>query len=184
MLHELVHVLLRADGVCDLSEDGGGQGIEDEKVEVFCNRVAGTAYVPAGPLKKHPQVRAHPQGSLKWSDDEVESIARTFGCSREVLLRRLLLVGLTSQDFYQLKRRQLMREYAELEKRPSEGFVPPHVKALSNAGSFFSQLVLTSFHREKITSSDVAEYLDVRLKHLPKIEAELSSRAGPRGIPA
>jgi hypothetical protein len=37
----------------------------------------------------------------------------------------------------------------------------------------FVKLVLNSYHGELITASDVADFLDVRLKHLPRIEAEV-----------
>lgn len=184
LLHELAHVLLRADGLCDLSEEDGHQSQQDERVEVFCNHVAGAAYVPLGALLGHPRVGVHPRGAAPWQDAELAELARSFGCSREVVLRRLLLADRTTPEFYRSKRAQFLSEYAQLGRRSSEGFVLPHVRALSNAGSFYSQLVLSGFHREKITSADVAEYLDIRLKHLPRIEAELSSRAGARGVPA
>jgi len=58
------------------------------------------------------------------------------------------------------------------------GEAPPHTVALASAGPLFARLVLDSFHQEKITSSDVSEYLDVRLKWMGKIEQALFGRAG------
>jgi hypothetical protein len=50
--------------------------------------------------------------------------------------------------------------------------------AISSAGPVFVQIVLTNYHQENITASDVADFLEVRLKHLDKIEAEVFGRGG------
>ena len=79
-------------------------------------------------------------------------------------MRRLLTLEKTTAGFFQ--------EYSERVKQtaspPREGsFVPPHRTAVSTAGPFFTRLVLHNYRQDTITGSDVAEYLNVRLKHLP-----------------
>ena len=98
--------------------------------------------------------------------------------SREVLLRRLLILGRTTPEFYERKRQQYRREYAafvaaqkaKAQESGGGGFAPPATLAVSTAGNLFTRLVLEGYDREILTSSDVADYLDIRLKHLPKIE--------------
>jgi hypothetical protein len=67
------------------------------------------------------------------------------------------------------------REY-ELRPAAEGGFPPQHVLALSKAGALFTRLVLDNYHRENITSGDLSEYLDIRLKHVSKVEAMMLNR--------
>jgi Zn-dependent peptidase ImmA (M78 family)/transcriptional regulator with XRE-family HTH domain len=47
---------------------------------------------------------------------------------------------------------------------------PPPRKCVQENGVPFVSLVLESYKKDKITYSDVADYLGIRLKHLPKVE--------------
>lgn len=164
MLHEFSHIIIRNGGVCDLGDDG---------VEVFCNRVAGAALVPAERLLAEPIVTA--TGDREgWSDRDVNALARRYGVSREVVLRRLLILGRTTERFYRAKRDQWQAEF-EAREAPSGG-PGQHILAVNRAGPLFTRLVLTNYRQENITASDVADFLAVKLKYLPKIEAEV---AGP-----
>jgi Zn-dependent peptidase ImmA (M78 family) len=106
---------------------------------------------------------------MEWTDQELRLLSRRYRVSREVVLRRLLNSGRTTSKFYVAKREQFQKEYRQ-RREESQGFAPPHSTAVGRAGQFFARLVLESYHRELITSGHVAEYLDVKLKHLPRIE--------------
>jgi len=171
MLHELTHLALSESGLCDLDEDPLRHSDEQE-LEVFCNHVAGAALVPREQLLREKLVATkHGQGT--WTDEEIAHLADRYGSSREVLLRRLLTCGRTTEDFYREKREQLQQEYETSEMHRDAGFAPPHRLALSSAGNLFVRLVLANYHQERITASDVADFLEVRLKHLGRIESEL-----------
>lgn len=49
---------------------------------------------------------------------------------------------------------------------------------MSTAGEQFVRLVLNSYANEKITASEVADFLDLRLKHIPSVEQALLKRSG------
>ena len=49
LLHEFVHLMLRQSSICDIDEEPP-RPPEEQRIEVFCNRVAGAALVPAGVL--------------------------------------------------------------------------------------------------------------------------------------
>jgi len=170
MLHELTHIVLNTGGVCDLLERKG-QLQEEQRIEIFCNRVAGAALVPRKNLLNEELVKNKPQQS-KWIDDEIRALADKYGVSREVILRRLLIHNFTTEAFYQEKQAQYQKEYEKLGKIKKEGFAPPHRIAMSSAGPLFVRLVLDSFRQDKITASDLADFLDIRLKHLGRIERE------------
>jgi Zn-dependent peptidase ImmA (M78 family) len=166
MIHELVHLALRRGGLCDMLDDAA-RPPEEQKVEVFCNQVAGVVLLPTQWIATDELVTAHP--GMEWTDQELRLLSRRYRVSREVVLRRLLNSGRTTSNFYAAKREQFQREYRQ-RREESPGFAPPHSTAVGRAGQFFARLVLESYHRELITSVHVAEYLDVKLKHLPKIE--------------
>ncbi len=173
MLHELTHVALRSGGVCDMQERAT-RPPEEDRVEVFCNHVAGAVLVPREALLAEKQVRG--ANAAGWSNEGLKQLAGRYGVSREVILRRLLILGRTTEPFYRRKR----AEYAEEWRRhrdEQEGFAPPDVLALGRVGRLFAQLVLESYHQERITSSNVADYLDVKLRHLASIERHATSGA-------
>ena len=167
LAHELAHLMLREEGLCDLAEEAP-RPAQEQRVEVFCNRVAGALLVPAEHLLRERIVLDHPHSPI-WTDEELLQLARRYQVSREMMLRRLLVLERTSEAFYRHKRREFLEAYRE--RQPKEGgFAPPDRVAVASAGPLFTRLVIDSFRQEKITSSDVSEYLDVRLKWMPKIE--------------
>jgi Zn-dependent peptidase ImmA (M78 family) len=174
MVHEFVHIILREGGLCDLDEDRDRRP-EEQRIEVFSNRVAGAAIVPEEDLLVEDIVAAKTDQS-PWSDQELRLLARRYKASRETILRRLLIVGRTTEEVYREKRRELQREYT-LKKPQTAGFALPHRLAISSAGPLFASLVLGGYYRERITASDFSDYLNIRLRHLPKIEKELLLKA-------
>ncbi|MGX5831842.1 ImmA/IrrE family metallo-endopeptidase [Mesorhizobium sp. 43Arga] len=101
MLHEFCHLVVRASGISGLDfvapEPAGAV------VEQFCNALAGAALVPSDWLLSELLVRT--KGQVKtWDDDELSALAGRFGVSREVILRRLLTLGRTTQAFYESRR--------------------------------------------------------------------------------
>lgn len=249
LFHEFGHILLNRGGICDPNRstwDAPEQHTSSEGIRVvekFCNHFSGALLVPKAALLNHEIVKAM-KPSLEWSDDTLVKIARDFKVSREVILRRLTILGLASLAFYQKKRAEweseakvakeeekkkflfnLERKFrqdlidevvsAELraafeneklslssaalitqiddmhwsledEKNAYEiedkgtrldiyklkrgGGPPPSTKCIQENGAPFVSLVLESYKKDKITYSDVADYLRIRLKHLPKVE--------------
>jgi Zn-dependent peptidase ImmA (M78 family) len=159
LFHEYGHLLLGQSGICDLSEEG-------KVVEQFCNRFAGELLVPAPALLAHPSVEVHGTPAA-WKEEDLRLIAREFKVSREVVLRRLLILGRTTERFYQEKRKEW-----ELPPRRRRGGrrIPPRQCVRQN-GVPFTSLVLDSAHQEKITYRDVSDYLSIGLKHLAAVES-------------
>lgn len=176
LAHELTHIALRAGGLCDMV-DMAARPPEEQVLEVFCNKVAASILLPIDWLDRDPDIRRHT--SPTWSDEDIRALSRRYKVSREAFLRRLLTIGKTTSDFYRQKRAQFIEEYRK-HREQKTGFAPPDALAIARAGEYFTRLVLESYHRERITSGNVAEYLDVKLKHLQNIErsAAMSGAAG------
>ncbi len=171
-LHELVHILLRENSLCDEQDvEGAGRGVED-----FCNRVAAAILVPEIELRKSEPVLRHVRGT-DWSGRELSGLSRRFGgASEEVLLIRMVRLGLTTQRFYRERRANLRRRYAERHEGDQDGFVPPHRVSMAALGRTFVRLVLEGFDRERLSASDVADFLGMRLKHLDDVRGEMRRR--------
>ena len=164
MMHELSHVALRAGGLCDMTETHE-RPVEDQRTEVFCNAAAAATLLPRQELLTEDAVRMN-SGPI-WPDHQIRFLSNRYGVSREALLRRLLTLEKTTEGFYQEYSERIRQRQAQL---ADGSFVPPPRTAVSTAGPFFTRLVLRNYRQDTITGSDVAEYLNVRLKHLAKIE--------------
>lgn len=176
LLHETVHILLRDGGICDLHESD-----EDERsrVEAFCNHVAGATLFPRDALLGTDAVQRHKKNDITWDDEELSELSRRFGGSREAALVRLLTLGLTTQAYYEEKHAEFLKQYAEQreQERLKGGFAPPLEVALTSAGPTFTSLVIESSNRERITASDVSDYLQIRLKYLAEVQRDYSEVA-------
>lgn len=187
MNHELVHIALRQTGLCDLSERRRTPPYE-QQIEIFCNHVAGAILVPADQLLQESIV-AKTAAPTSWADDDISSLAHRYSVGRETIVRRLLILGRTTEGFYRRKRQQYQKEFDRLKRRQAQrraerreqesGGPMPSRMTVSTAGPLFTRLVLEAYQQEKITGSDLSDYLDIRFNHLSKVEEELA-RASSR----
>jgi Zn-dependent peptidase ImmA (M78 family)/transcriptional regulator with XRE-family HTH domain len=183
LIHELAHLLLRASGVSDLEIDGDSKRPpEEQRVEVFCNAVAAAALVPRESLMTNPVVAGHMRGQDEWSDDELSRIAREFGVSREVVLRRLLTFRRTSRTFYIETRERYEREWDEARARQRATRSPEGIprnmpqEALGNLGRPLIGRVLERYNQDQLTLSDVAGYLGLKAKDVGKVAQMMRGR--------
>ena len=163
LFHELAHIMLREGGMCDLHED--------DRYEAFCNRVAAATLMPRNRILQDQVVQSKTAVS-EWSDTEIKYLANRYSVSEEAALRRMLSLGRTTSAFYAAKREQYQEEYLTYSsnRKGKGGSVPPFRKAISRVGPAFAKLVINNYYQDYITASDVSEFLEVKLKHLPKIE--------------
>jgi Zn-dependent peptidase ImmA (M78 family)/DNA-binding XRE family transcriptional regulator len=168
LLHEFVHVLLRQSSLCDI-EESFVRSPQEQSTEIFCNAVAAAALVPHDALLSDPLVSPHKQ-ARDWSDDELTAIARKFGVSTHVILRRLLTAGRTSQAFY-AARAALWRVYEPAPvKEDDEEFrrnMPQEV--VSDLGRPFVSLILESYLSSNLSLSDTSRYLGLRAGQVAKV---------------
>jgi Zn-dependent peptidase ImmA (M78 family) len=166
MMHELAHLALRMGGLCDLHENADIDG----RLETFCNQIAAEALVPDGDLSGLQIVSGH--RSVSWSDEDLNLLSRRYSVSREVVLRRLLTLGRTSQAFYQRKRAEYLEQGSR--SQPSGGFLEYYRRVLRDNGPAYTNLVLSAYRSELITARDASHYLgDIKVTHFPKITSAL-----------
>jgi len=180
LLHEFAHLMLRLSGVSDLDVDAD-RPPEEQRVEVFCNRVAAAALLPRPQILSERTVETHRRDRPEWNDEDISDLATTYGVSRETVLRRLLTFGLTTRHFYRTKRAQYNEEFLaqqerERERRKGQDFRrnPPR-EVISTCGEPFVRLVLDNYDQDRITLRDVSSYLGVRVKHFSRIEQAIGN---------
>lgn len=162
LFHEYGHLLLNNGGICDMEEIYG----ENKSIEKFCNHLAGAILVPKDALINHGLIKSKKYPS-SWSDEILKDLAKSFKVSQEVILRRLVILDLADRNFYKKKR----DEWKKIEyRRGGKGLRNPPKECIQRNGIPFVSLVLESNREDKITYKDVADYLSLRLKHLPKVE--------------
>lgn len=180
-LHEFAHLVLRRSGICDIEEDYQ-RPPEEQRIEIFCNAVAGAALLPADELLATPLVAAKGDGRSDFTVEELDALANRYGVSALVVMRRLLTLRRTSKHFYEEKQRTYRAIYARHDRQERESHEGQEMarnmprETVGKLGSPFVRLVLENYYRERITLSDVSDYLGVKVRHVPRIEEQL--RAG------
>ncbi len=170
ILHELVHILLHIDGLCDLFDDSENE--EKKLIERFCNYVAGAVLVPAEYLLLEERTHHYGIGE-DWLDEDISALADKYKVSREVLVRRLLICGRVSQGFYRRKRDQYIRAPRQ---QAGGGWPSPAMNAIRGLGEPYIRLAFGAYNSGSITLSDMSDILGVRTKHFDRIEREVFKR--------
>ena len=116
-------------------------------------------------------VQKYANSPRDWSD-ELGQLSKSFGVSEEVILRRLLTAGRTSQKFY-ASRRALWASLLDdtSVSDPDADFkrnMPQEV--VSDLGKPFTRLVLDSYLNSFTSLSDVSRYIGLRAGLVPKVQ--------------
>jgi len=159
LFHELAHLMLK-------------KGTKEEtlvknlnETEVFCNHFAGAFLVPEGNLKS--LINKNKNYEL---DRLLGFLGNKFKVSQQVILRRMLIFKIINQKTFNQK-------FAELQKHVSEskgGPIEQYKKCINENGRPFISLVLNSYREKIISYADISDFLNIKLKHIPKLEKSLS----------
>ena len=159
LFHELAHLLLQEGGICDLEDS-------DISHEKFCNHFSGAFLVPKEKLLNHSVVKANAK-TREWSENLLRSIARDFNVSNEVILRRLLILGLTTKNYYLKKHKEWKSKYKERFGRRDK---KTEIKiCLQERGKKYTSMVFDAYERRKIDEVRVADYLGVTSDKISKV---------------
>jgi len=181
LLHEFAHLMLSKSGVSEFYMDVT-RPPETQKVEVWCNAVAAATILPRAMFLGQEAIQDQEPQNLVWSEDQIHALASAFSVSKVSIVRRLLTLGLTNQDFYRIKEREYAGDYADFLKRKKAANAQKEFRgrnmpneALSLLGRNFIRMVLAPYHNDRITLRDVSAYLNLKTKHIPKVEQVLVS---------
>ena len=177
LFHELGHLLLRSDGVCDLTE--GSVSPSDGSIERFCNHFAGAFLVPKGTL-----VAATPwlQPATEPDRDDIQNLTSRFNVSEEVVLRRMLICGLIGQKEHDrlVSFRRSARRSAKARESTAKIKRNLPIERRSQYGSRFVSMVIDGHRAERLSLSEVSSALDLRIRHFQSLSKLLAE--GPTGV--
>lgn len=165
LVHELCHILFNTGGV--FTDHELKKNIN--KVEIFCNQFASAFILPANVLIHDSLVEQH--GKKEWPETILQEIANTYKVSKEVVLRKLLDLNKTTQAFYKKMRTKWLNDFSiEKEARKKNKGGSYHTTNLSHLGKNYVAGVLTSWHEGKLTESQVADILEVKINRIKDYE--------------
>lgn len=172
LFHELCHILFNLSGVF---RDGETGQLNDEysKIEYFCNVFAASFIVPDDDF--NDELRNVYLGNSGWTEGEIQKLAKVYNVSNEVIARKLMHRKLITPDFFWQKKR-LWDTYAKAAKerenaklKEQDSGIPQDIKVISEKGRAYVSSVVSAYQQGTISSSDLTNYLEMKLDHLPKI---------------
>jgi Zn-dependent peptidase ImmA (M78 family) len=175
LMHELVHLMLREDGVCGVVVSPRDAPGHDRDVELFCNRVAGAILLPSNELLQDPAIISKQSGS-EWDESDIAHIAHAHNVSREVIVIRLQELGVVSRNFADRKLDEYRAAYENRnqDQSKSKGGPSYSLLAVRDNGRRFTRLIMEALERNQISLREATDYLDVRAKYF----SELAERVG------
>jgi len=175
LIHETCHLLLDESDL--FRDDAGPMNAKYSKVEDFCNRFAAAFLVPDAEFGQYVQNAGLVR--KKVSDGQIQKLSRRYNVSQEVIARKLLALAYITEDFF-WKQKALWDAAARAAKdkqnealKDNESGLDQSVKLLYEKGKPYVSRVINAYDQGLISSSDLSDYLETKLKHLPKIQERL-----------
>jgi Zn-dependent peptidase ImmA (M78 family)/transcriptional regulator with XRE-family HTH domain len=172
LLHELGHLVLHQDHLCDWNGITPGQ---KSAAEIWCNAFAASVLVPEDALLRAYRRPENARQRLTPDWEEARRLADRFKVSQEVVLRRLAELRQIPKSAYAMARSRLVDAPVPKQKGESKGGPSRDVVAIWNLGVPFVRTVLEAMHQRAITLAAASDFLDVKVKHIPAIERRLQS---------
>jgi Zn-dependent peptidase ImmA (M78 family)/DNA-binding XRE family transcriptional regulator len=179
LFHEVCHILFNVGDIFRDKETGHLKN-EYTRIEDFCNTFAAEFLVPEYLFKK--DIDFSNQSLHEWSESDLEMLSKTYKVSKEVVLRKLVELRLATKQFYFAKkyawdtelrkRREKQNKKAKEEGRPV--IISPTTTVVHEKGKMYINNVLEGYNKGKLTYSEISDYLDVKVDHLPKILERIS----------
>lgn len=170
LIHELIHLWLNAPGISNLIV-ARRITTDSDRIEMFCNAVSAEILVPQRYFR---QLWQRKNASMP-IDKGIESSARHFRVSREVIARRLLDWGKITRRKYSELAKNYAEEWQANKKREKEqqkqqdrGPGYGVIKAMNN-GYSYSKLIIGAYQSGQLSGRNTSNLLGVKLNNLMKI---------------
>ena len=168
LFHELAHLLLGENDVTRGINRRRGQ------IEIFCDQFAADFLVPSDDLKTHLTFSVY-------DDEAIEKLANYYNVSRPVILLKLVDRGIYTQHNYWQKIDQWTDEYEHHLKKESDSNTSSggsYYNTLTTyLGHRFMELAFGKYRQGQCSIEQLAEHLNVKVKHLPQLEDCLLRKA-------
>jgi Zn-dependent peptidase ImmA (M78 family) len=167
LFHELAHILFDVSGVTTVDTSFVERLTGDaRRIEIACNRFAAEFLVPSEAFPWQ-DFRTRPY------DVALESAARRFKVSREVILRRLLDAELVTAEEYRTHVLRWHDEYQQQERGSGGDYYNTQAAYL---GPAFLDLAFGQYYAGRVTLPELAEHLGMKAKNVGRLEEKLLAR--------
>ena len=167
LFHELAHLLMHTGGV-DCENDNYIEQLSgsDKKVEILCNHFATEFLIPTNDFNRI-------SFNCEISEGNIQKWAIRYHTSRETILRKLLDQNRITKYYYEKKSVEWSNQ---VEKNKSIGGKKYFSFKYACLGKRYLELVFRNYNRGNISVEKVAEYLDIKVKHVSEMEKLLYSK--------
>lgn len=173
LAHELAHLWINVSGISNLSGLGTEGTSEEDRIEIFCNRVASFALLDNAAFT---WLWAE-QTSGDSVEEKIRKISDRAKVSEEVIARRLLdSAHISISDYHDLQRKFFLRwkgikdkEKARQKAKETRGGPSPHLLRVHRNGRSFTQTVLSSYFNEMISGSEASRLLHAKVNNFGKV---------------
>ena len=168
LFHELAHLLFKNNyiGMTDTGKEYlDNLSDSDKEIETLCNAFSGKFLVPDGDFERYLDFGV--------SDVDLRSLAKKYFVSREVILRKFLNNGKITQQFYEDKVAQwraawnLRKQGGGKQKSGGDS----NLTKRAYLGENYMELAFGQYFKRNISIEQLAGYLDVTVKRIPKMES-------------
>ena len=162
LFHELAHLLFHTSGLDLLSDDFIDRlPPNEQKIEIICNKFAAEFLLPDAIFSKYLSPSLNPEElAIEMSD--------MFHVSRELVYRKFLDRDMITIAQYKLKAGEWSKQKGKSRGKPSGNYFN-NVSAY--LGKPYMTLAFTKYYQDRITDTQLADYLDVSHKSLDELEA-------------
>ena len=168
LFHELAHLLLGENDVTRGISLGRGE------IEIFCDQFAAEFLVPSDDLKTRLNFSVY-------DDKVINELANYYQVSRPVILLKLVNMGIFTQGNYWQKIDQWTDEYEHHLKKKADSNTSSggsYYNTLTTyLGHRFMELAFGKYRQGQCSIEQLAEHLNVKVKHLPQLEDCLLRKA-------
>ncbi|MEI7511290.1 MAG: XRE family transcriptional regulator [Candidatus Peregrinibacteria bacterium] len=162
LFHEFAHLLFGVGGI-EIPDDSYISTLHGEAklIEIICNKFAGSFLVPEDAFQKDIE-------NQTVSEDLINSLSVQYKVSREVILRRFFSQGLITSEKYRYFVEKWKMQGKEKKTKKGGG------DYYNNQGVYISEhyanIVFQKYYNNRLSLSDVANYLGVKVKNVEGIE--------------
>ncbi len=169
LFHELSHILLKSSGITktDTSYISALSG-QDKSIEVFCNSFTGEFLVPSDDFNARYQ---------KGQDPEItaEEFANFYNVSREVILRKLLDMGIVNQAYYEQMAAHWSDQFVVARGQGTGGDY--YATKAAYLGDQYMNLAFSSYYEGRLSVEQLASYLNIKAKNIDGLERQMLRRS-------
>lgn len=168
LFHELVHLLLKTGGI-DKRNDAFLRKLkgDNRRAEVLCNKFTGAFLVPDSDFERILK-------EINPDEEGIQQLANRYKVSREVILRKCLDRKLIDRAYYEQKSEQWTKEAQQRRKQGKGGDYYRNVVAYR--GETYLDLAFKKYYQGRFNTTQLAEYLNVKVTYIPGVESEYLSR--------